>query len=159
MVTKISRRTACQLIAGALPTLKLRAAQHPSSPGIEIEPGPFTGTRESLSKYEIPEWFRDAKFGIWAHWGPQSAAEAGDWYARNMYMQGSDQYLHHVATYGHPSKFGYKDTIPPGKPSSSTPLPHRPLQESRREVLHEHGRAPRQLRHVELRPSALECRE
>jgi alpha-L-fucosidase len=65
-----------------------------------------------LSKYEIPEWFRDAKFGIWAHWGPQSAIEAGDWYARNMYMQGSDQNIYHMETYGHPSKFGFKDTIP-----------------------------------------------
>src|ERR1022692_3672071 len=47
--------------------------------------------RESLLQYQVPEWFRDAKFGIWAHWGPQSAAEDGDWYARNMYMQGSEQ--------------------------------------------------------------------
>ena len=81
-------------------------------PGIEIERGPFEGTRESLGKYEVPEWFRDAKFGMWAHWGPQSAIEAGDWYARNMYMQGSEQNLYHCEHYGHPSKFGYKDTIP-----------------------------------------------
>src|SRR3979411_3119385 len=47
-----------------------------------------------------------------AHWGPQSAVEAGDWYARNMYMQGSPQYDYHCQTYGHPSKFGFKDTIP-----------------------------------------------
>ncbi|MGO4885305.1 MAG: alpha-L-fucosidase [Bryobacteraceae bacterium] len=71
----------------------------------------FQPTRESLKEYQIPEWFRDAKFGIWAHWGPQSAPEAGDWYARNMYMQGSAQYKYHVATYGHPSKFGFKDVI------------------------------------------------
>jgi len=78
-------------------------------------PGPFAGTRESLKQYRVPDWFRDAKFGIWAHWGPQSAAEAGDWYARNMYMQGSEQYKYHVATYGHPSKFGFKDVIPTWK--------------------------------------------
>ncbi len=77
-----------------------------------IAPGPFQGTRESLKQYECPEWFRDAKFGIWAHWGPQSAPETGDWYARNMYLQGSRQYDYHVKTYGHPSKFGYKDVIP-----------------------------------------------
>ncbi len=112
MSMRMTRRTACKLIAGALPALKLGAAQHESSPGIEIELGPFEGTRASLSKYKIPEWFRDAKFGIWAHWGPQSAVEAGDWYARNMYMQGSEQNLYHCETYGHPSKFGYKDTIP-----------------------------------------------
>jgi alpha-L-fucosidase len=71
----------------------------------------FVGTRSSLEGYRIPDWFRDAKFGIWSHWGPQSAIEDGDWYARNMYIQGSDQYLYHVETYGHPSKVGYKDLI------------------------------------------------
>ncbi len=112
MSMKMTRRTACKMLAGTLPALKLAAAQHEASPGIEIEHGPFEGTRASLSKYEIPDWFRDAKFGIWAHWGPQSAIEDGDWYARNMYMQGSEQNLYHCETYGHPSKFGYKDTIP-----------------------------------------------
>jgi alpha-L-fucosidase len=71
----------------------------------------FVGTRRSLQGYRIPDWYRDAKFGIWAHWGPQSAIEDGDWYARNMYMQGSDQYKYHVEHYGHPSKVGYKDLI------------------------------------------------
>ncbi|MDF2193507.1 alpha-L-fucosidase [Paraflavitalea sp. CAU 1676] len=80
-----------------------------------IQPGPFTGSRASLRKYQIPDWFRDAKFGIWAHWGPQSAIEAGDWYARNMYLEGSRQYKYHVERYGHPSKFGFKDTIPAWK--------------------------------------------
>jgi len=74
-----------------------------------IARGPFDGTAESLKAYQIPEWFRDAKFGIWAHWGPQSAAEDGDWYARNIYIQGSKQNKDHVARYGHPSKFGHKD--------------------------------------------------
>lgn len=78
----------------------------------DIARGPFQGTRESLANYKVPEWFRDAKFGIWAHWGPQSAAEAGDWYARNMYMQGSAQYNYHVQHYGHPSQVGFKDIIP-----------------------------------------------
>ena len=69
----------------------------------------FEPTFESLTKYECPEWFRDAKFGIWSHWGPQSVPMCGDWYARNMYIQGTDQYEYHLRTYGHPSKFGYKD--------------------------------------------------
>ncbi len=77
----------------------------------QIDSGPFTGSRESLKSYQVPDWFRDAKFGIWAHWGPQSAIEAGDWYARNMYMQGSEQNKHFMKHYGHPSKTGYKDTI------------------------------------------------
>src|SRR5208283_939483 len=111
MTMKMTRRAACQLIAGALPALKLGAAQHEISPGIEIERGPFEGTRASLNKYQVPEWFRDAKFGIWSHWGPQSAIEYGDWYARLMYVQGSDPYKYHVSTYGHPSKVGYKDLV------------------------------------------------
>ena len=74
--------------------------------------GPFTADPASLNKYETPEWFRDAKFGIWAHWGPQSVPRAGDWYARNMYIYGTPQYAHHLKHYGHPSKFGYKDIIP-----------------------------------------------
>jgi alpha-L-fucosidase len=69
------------------------------------------GTRQSLQSYRVPDWFRDAKFGIWSHWGPQSAIEAGDWYARAMYQQGSDQYKHHLEHYGHPSKVGYKDLV------------------------------------------------
>ena len=56
-----------------------------------------------------PEWFRDAKLGIWAHWGPQCVPMYGDWYARHMYWEGHAQYLHHWRTYGHPSKFGYKE--------------------------------------------------
>jgi len=71
--------------------------------------GPYKPTWESMLEYEIPDWYRDAKFGIWAHWSPQCVPEAGDWYARNMYMQGSDQYKYHVQHYGHPSIFGMKD--------------------------------------------------
>ncbi|MBV9296634.1 MAG: alpha-L-fucosidase [Acidobacteriaceae bacterium] len=117
----ITRRTAVRFLAGGIPALSLRAVQPELSPGIEIEKGPFQGTRKSLSNYEIPEWFRDAKFGIWAHWGPQSAIEDGDWYARNMYMEGSPQYNYHVKTYGPPSKFGYKDTIPAWKAEKFEP--------------------------------------
>ena len=71
----------------------------------------FTPDWESLKKYQCPEWFRDAKFGIWAHWGPQSVPMAGDWYARNMFMQGSGQYEHHLKNYGHPSEHGYRELI------------------------------------------------
>ena len=69
----------------------------------------FDPTFESLRTYSAPEWFRDAKFGIWSHWGPQSVPMFGDWYARNMYIEGTPQYEYHVRHYGHPSKFGYKD--------------------------------------------------
>jgi len=71
----------------------------------------FEASFESLRTYECPSWFMDAKFGIWSHWGPQSVAMAGDWYARNMYIQGQPQYLYHLRHYGHPSQFGYKDIV------------------------------------------------
>jgi alpha-L-fucosidase len=77
-----------------------------------IQQGPYSSSVDSFKTANVPEWFRDAKFGIWAHWGPSSAIEDGDWYARNMYMEGSPQYKYHLKTYGHPSKLGYKDTIP-----------------------------------------------
>lgn len=74
--------------------------------------GPFQPNEASFHQYKYPEWFRDAKFGFWAHWGPQAVPRQGDWYARQMYEEGSDDYKYHVAHYGHPSKFGYKDIIP-----------------------------------------------
>lgn len=73
--------------------------------------GIYEPSWESLSKYKTPEWFRDAKFGIWAHWGPQCQAEAGDWYARGMYDENNKAYQWHVEHYGHPSVFGFKDVI------------------------------------------------
>jgi alpha-L-fucosidase len=72
----------------------------------------FTPKVEDLLNYCCPEWFRDAKFGIYVHWGVYSVAEQGEWYPRHLYMQGHPQYAHHVKTYGHPSQFGYKDFIP-----------------------------------------------
>ena len=69
----------------------------------------FQPTLESLREYECPEWFRDAKFRYMEPLGPQSVPMCGDWYARNMYIQGSPQYNYHVRHYGHPSEFGYKD--------------------------------------------------
>jgi alpha-L-fucosidase len=72
---------------------------------------PFQPTWKSLANYRVPDWFRDAKFGMWAHWGPQCQPERGDWYARGMYQEGSDQYEYHCKKYGHPSIFGFKDII------------------------------------------------
>lgn len=74
--------------------------------------GPYEPTWESLSQFkQAPEWFRDAKFGMWAHWGPQSQPEAGDWYARNMYKPDEKQFEFHRSHYGHQSEFGFKDII------------------------------------------------
>jgi alpha-L-fucosidase len=75
--------------------------------------GPFRPDWESLQKYEVPKWYKDAKFGIFIHWGVYSVPAFGnEWYPRNMYNAGSDEYKHHIATYGMQDKFGYKDFIP-----------------------------------------------
>jgi alpha-L-fucosidase len=80
----------------------------PASPYPMAE-GPFKPDWRAFKPYQCPEWFRDAKFGIWAHWSPQCQPEQGDWYAYHMYKQGSRQYNYHLEHYGHPSQIGYKD--------------------------------------------------
>ena len=77
----------------------------------KMEKGKFEPTWESLSQYKVPEWFRNAKFGIWAHWGPQCQPEEGYWYARAMYEEVIFVYKSHIERYGHPSEFGFKDVI------------------------------------------------
>ena len=75
--------------------------------------GPFRSDWESLRKYEAPDWYKDAKFGIFIHWGAYSVPAFGnEWYPRNMYNKGSDEYKHHIATYGPQDRFGYKDFLP-----------------------------------------------
>jgi alpha-L-fucosidase len=94
----------------------------------------FEPTLESFNQYVYPDWFRDAKFGIWSHWGPQSLPAQGEWYARNMYEQDHfdrtkkvftgkphSDYLFHLKTYGHPSKVGYKDILPLWKAEKFNP--------------------------------------
>jgi alpha-L-fucosidase len=84
----------------------------PVRPGNEpVATGKFEPTWQSLQQYKAPEWFRNAKFGIWAHWGPQCQPEQGDWYGRLMYDEGSGQNKWHNANYGPPSKVGFKDVI------------------------------------------------
>jgi alpha-L-fucosidase len=79
-------------------------------PPLPVADGPYAADWKSLSRlYTVPEWWRDAKFGAWAHWDPQSMPEQGDWYSRGMYQQGHPQYNFHVNHFGHPSEYGYKD--------------------------------------------------
>jgi alpha-L-fucosidase len=97
----ISRRTftasALTFIGGAMLPKRSHAA-------------PFEANWDSLIEgYRAPEWFRDAKLGIWAHWSAQCVPEQGDWYARKMCIQGDPAYEHHVRTYGHPSQFGFME--------------------------------------------------
>lgn len=76
-----------------------------------VAAGKFAPTWQSLQQYKTPDWFRNAKFGIWAHWGPQCQPEQGDWFGRFMYNEGGDQYKWFVEHYGHPSKVGFKEVI------------------------------------------------
>jgi alpha-L-fucosidase len=78
-----------------------------------VAAGPFRDDWQSLRADQAPEWFRDAKFGIFIHWGVYSVAGFGsEWYSRNMYQQGMPDFAHHVATYGPQTNVGYKDLIP-----------------------------------------------
>jgi alpha-L-fucosidase len=75
--------------------------------------GSFRPDWESFEHYQVPEWYKDAKFGIFIHWGVYSVPAFGsEWYPRQMYSPGSPEYQHHIATYGPLDKFGYKDFIP-----------------------------------------------
>jgi alpha-L-fucosidase len=79
-------------------------------PPLKVADGPYAADWKALSRiYAVPQWWRDAKFGAWAHWDPQSMPEQGDWYARGMYQEGNRQYNYHLNHFGHPSEYGYKD--------------------------------------------------
>ena len=100
---KLSRRSFIQSTAAAASLPFWGASASALAPS-------FSPSWDSLvDGYRTPDWFRDAKFGIWAHWSAQCVPEAGDWYARNMYIQGHRQYDHHVQTYGHPTKTGFME--------------------------------------------------
>ena len=103
---KTTRRQALKMLGVATAAFATRSALAQT-----VTSGPFSATLESLRNYTIPDWFADAKFGIWSHWGPQSAVGDGDWYARNMYVEGSPQYEYHLKRFGPQSKVGYKDLI------------------------------------------------
>ena len=75
-----------------------------------VTEGPYPADWKGLSRiYSVPDWWREAKFGAWSHWDPQSMPEQGDWYARGMYMENSQQYNYQMKHFGHPSECGYKD--------------------------------------------------
>ncbi len=109
------------LLIASLAALQAAATEpaviRPVSAGTEpMQAGKFEPTWASLENYQTPEWFRDAKFGIWAHWGPQCQPEQGDWYARFMYYEkvpswAKPDYEYHRRTYGPQSQFGFKDVI------------------------------------------------
>ncbi len=79
----------------------------------QIAAGPIKPTWDSIRQHRpgAPDWFRQAKFGVFVHWGPQASGRSGDWYARNLYRQGHPAYNNHLTHFGHPSEFGYKDVL------------------------------------------------
>src|SRR5437762_5305121 len=99
----MTRRNLMRTAAGAAIAATLPAQQR------KIAQGKFQPSWNSLKQYQTPDWFRDAKFGLWAHWTAQCVPEQGDWYARRMYLQGDAAYKFHVEKYGHPSKFGFME--------------------------------------------------
>jgi alpha-L-fucosidase len=108
-------------ITKTLPLLFIAALPVAVLAGEQVSKPKFEPTVESLRQYECADWFRDAKFGIYIHWGAYSVAEQGEWYARNLYIEGHKDYKHHLKTYGHPSEYGYVDFIPQWKAENFDP--------------------------------------
>lgn len=104
-------------LAMLLPAGQIRADD------VKAATGPYEPTWASLAKHKAaPEWFRDAKFGIYFHWGVYSVPAFGnEWYPRWMHFEGTPVYEHHLETYGHPSKFGYHDFMPMFKAEKFAP--------------------------------------
>ncbi|MFF1611687.1 alpha-L-fucosidase [Amycolatopsis sp. NPDC058278] len=105
---------------GALAAAGLAAAAVPpalAGPAAAATPGePYQPTWPSVDRHPpAPEWFQDAKFGIYWHWGAFTTPEFGsEWYGRNMYIPGSGENKHHKGTYGDPAVWGYDRFIDGG---------------------------------------------
>ena len=103
----------CMIMTAFVQGMVAQSYQIPVSEKHErMAEGKYQPTWQSLQQHSTPEWFRDAKFGIWAHWGPQCVEGSGDWMARGLYQEGSDAYKFHREHYGHPSEVGFKDILP-----------------------------------------------
>jgi alpha-L-fucosidase len=126
MPINMKRRTLIRNVALSVPALYLpkawganRLFSEPT--GEPMMKDPFSPTWDSLQQYKTPDWFRNAKLGLWAPWGPQCQPEHGDSYDSETYMEGTDDCNFHVQKYGHPSKFGFKDVINEWKTEQWTP--------------------------------------
>ena len=119
--------------------------------------GPYKPTWDSLLQYDAPEWYRDAKFGIWAHWSPQCVPEAGDWYARNMYMEGSEQYKFQLEHYGPSFEVWIQGALSAVDAAElGAGGADRALQEGRSQAVYRARQSSRRLRRVGLEASAVE---
>lgn len=73
--------------------------------------GKYKPDGQSLSEYPVPKWYKEAKFGIFIHWGIYSVpAFFSEWYCRMMYWKGNPTHWHHLRKYG--KAFNYRDFIP-----------------------------------------------
>ena len=107
--------------APAVPAPAAPGSKNPADPAtypdvkmdFGIAPGPFEPTWDSIKQHYpgTPEWFNEAKFGVFVHWGPQASGRSGDWYARKLYREGEAPAENHRKNFGHPSEFGYKDVL------------------------------------------------
>ena len=123
----------------------------PNPPGRIIMPGPFRPTWESLVRnYTFPDWFRDAKFGMWAHWTAQCVPEQGDWYARRMYLQGGRTTTTTSGPTATRRSSGSWRSTTSGRPTMGAREADRALQAGRGEVLRRPRQPPRQFRYVRL---------
>jgi alpha-L-fucosidase len=110
-----------------LPQDSVPMADSNSAPEVKLDlpitAGPFEPSWESIEKNYpgTPAWLRDAKFGIWVHFGPQAAGMSGDWYARKMYVPGTPAYDNHLKNQGHPSRVGYKEMLRDWNPRKLDP--------------------------------------
>ena len=114
-------------IPAPLPQASVPLGDFASAPEVKLDlpiaPGPFAPTWESIEKNYPgePAWLREAKFGIWVHFGPQAAGQSGDWYARKLYVPGTTAYENHLKNYGHPSEVGYKEVLRDCNPTQLDP--------------------------------------
>jgi alpha-L-fucosidase len=116
-LTSISQGPALSKVKIARQVALVQAETAPSNHKV-----PFHASWDSLAQYRTPDWFRDAKFGIFLHWGVYSVPAFGnEWYSRNMYIPGNKAFEHHIATYGPQTTFGYKDFIPMFKAKKFNP--------------------------------------
>jgi alpha-L-fucosidase len=114
-------------VSAALPADSVPLGALSSSPVVKLDlpiaPGPFQPTWASIEQNYpgTPDWLRQAKFGIWVHFGPQASGESGDWYARKMYVPGTLAYKNHLKKYGPPSESGYKEVLRDWNPTKLDP--------------------------------------
>jgi alpha-L-fucosidase len=114
-------------ISRPLPADSVPAGDSKSAPEVKLDlpiaHGPFAPTWASIEKNYpgTPDWLREAKFGIWVHFGPQASGQSGDWYARKMYVPGTTAYENHLKNFGHPSATGYKEVLRDWNPTKLDP--------------------------------------